>query len=226
MKHLAFIFLLLLIVPASGQWCGLQDIFFQHQDSSDIPGYEEWINYPSGNTEVDENVSLTTPNTWYIVDSYATPAGTPDVTAIQSGLRTYYMYAYVENSAGTTTLNITVFKRSSAGIETRLYSIESPDIEATTVTLYTIPYVAPMNLNLDITDRLVAKIYYKTTSAATIKAHFVYQGTTHASFARSGFFICPDEKVSSSYAKEVPINPVIPIIGLCGATIILTRRRE
>lgn len=175
--------------PTEGaQWCGLQDIFFQH-DGSDIAGYENWINYPSGNTEVDESVTLTN-SSWVLIDSYATPPNLPNINLIQAGLRTYYLYAYVSTTAGTNTLNVTVFKRNISGGETRLYSVETGDIEAATTTLYTIPYASATNLTLDATDRLVAKVYAKKTTAGDVTIHWVYQGTSHASYVRSGFFVC------------------------------------
>lgn len=175
--------------PTPGaQWCGLQDIFFQH-DGSDIAGYENWINFPSGNPEVDENVTLTN-ESWNLVDSYITPQNLPNVNLIQAGLRTYYLYAYASTAAGTNTINVTLFKRNTSGFETKLYSVESGDVDASTVTLYTVPYASSVNLTLDATDRLVAKVYVKKTTAGNVQFHWIYQGTAHASYVRSGYFVC------------------------------------
>lgn len=176
---------------AGDRWCGLQDLFYQHIESSDIAGYEQWINYPSGNAEVDENVSIKSSDNWVLIDSYVTPKDLPNVNLIQAGLRTYYIYLYVSSNAGTTIFNSTLYKRNLAGNETLIYSVESSDIDATSITLYTLPYVSPINLSLSNGDRLVSKLYYKTSHPTNIVAHFVYQGNSRASFVRSGYFVCP-----------------------------------
>lgn len=188
-----FLFVLLAPAVANAQWCGLQDIYFQHQPSSDITGYEEWINYPSGGLEVDENITITSANGWVLIDPYITPPGTPDVFSINKGLRIYRLYSYTSTTAGTTVLNVTVFTRNSDGLETKLYSIETGDIEAATTTMYEVNYASPVDLTMAPTDRLVAKVYGKTTSAAAVTLHFVYQGNTHASYTRSGYFNCTSE---------------------------------
>lgn len=172
------------------RWCGINDLYFQHNPSTSPAGYEELINFPSGNTEVDENVTLKNTYGWVLIDSYITPEELPSVEVINRGLRTYNMYHYVDKTVGTTVANYTVFKRDYSGNETRLYSIETTDINSVTPTKYSTVYVSPLDLNLDCSDRIVIKVYGKTDHSSDVYMHFVYQGSYNTSYVTSGYFVC------------------------------------
>lgn len=177
--------------PGTGeQWCGLQQLYFQHDNATHPAGYEQLINYPSGNTEVLETVTLKQSYGYVPIDSYITPENFPNVNLIQNGLRTYNAYHSVDTASGTTIVNYTVFKRNLTGYETYLYSLETADINDLATALISTQYVLQSNITMGFTDRLVVKIYGKTTHPANIVLSFRYQGSTHTSHIDSGYFVC------------------------------------
>lgn len=182
-------------------FCGTQILYFQTNQSSSPAGYEELINYPSGNPEVSENVSVIDTSGPVLIDNYIIPEGSLEgTTQLRAGLRKYTFYAWVDKDVGETTLNFTAFSRHADGSETEFYSARSPEINGQETSEYNFFYVSTVNLPLSPTDRLGIRVYAQTTSNAEIFVHWVYQGNEHTSHLDSGFFVC----------EEVTPIPTIP----------------
>lgn len=236
MRKILFVFVALLalscVVSAQGQsWCGIQTLYFQHNASISPAGYEELINYPSGNPEVDENVSVINSAGPVLIDNYIIPEGSlVHTTELLQGLRRYVFYSYVTSSVGTTQLNFTAFRRFSNGTEQDFYTAMSGDINALTVTETTFNYVSQVNLNLNPTDRLGIRVSANTTHSAPIGVHWVYQGTTHASSFMTGFFVCEENPfvMSGSHLvpNELPLTDGLAVVGCFIAVAIIAFRKR
>lgn len=230
MKSFFIIFLLIcyMCTPASAQqWCGTQTAFFQHAVSEDIPGYEELINFPSGDTERDENVTITSTSGPVLIDTYITPLGSPSVSQINSGLRRYRTFMYVNTASGTTRLNFTPFFRFANGTETNIYTVMTDDINDLTVNEYLTSYTVPFNEYIDPTTRWGIRVTANTTQPSPVTVHWVYEGVTHYSSVDSGFFVCEtDSVISNSMASnELPLSPIIGIMAIAIIGLIFFRKR-
>lgn len=201
--------LLLFINPISAQEiCGRPILWFNHEYSPDIEGYEELQVFPSGNTEIDENVTVINTGGPVLIDSYILPADTIEVhSKLYAGLRKFTTWHYVSSAVGTTQINFTAFQRHTDGSESIFYSQLSDDIDALTVTDYTTYRISTEDLDLMPGDRLGIKVYAQTTHSSPITVHFVYQGTTHASHFESGYFDC-----TPIVTPTIPNFPAPPLI--------------
>lgn len=224
MKYIAALLTLFLILPVIAQppvspYCGTQMLYFQHQESPDLPGYEELVNAPSGNAEIDENITIKSTDGPVLIDSYILPSGSlSQATYLLKGLRTFTTYHYVDTASGTTRINFTAFQRFQNGTEIIFYSQLSDDIDALTVSPYTTYRVSQQDLKLSPTDRLGIKVYGETTHAANVKLHFVYQGAVHTSHFMSGSFYCEETKINAQVGPgsmaATPLSPYTPIVAL------------
>ena len=232
MKRLLLLVAILLIVSpsvAQQSWCGIQTLYFQHNATTTPAGYEELINYPSGNAEVIENVTVINTGGPVLIDNYIIPVGSLTNTyELLQGLRRYRFYAYVSSAVGVTRFNFTAFRRFANGTEQNFYTGLSEDIDALSVTEYDFNYVSQANLALNPTDRLGIRVSANTSHSSNIQAYWVYQGTAHASHFESGYFVCEPSATVPVYAQQVqtPLEIwLLPIALLC-ATVILIRRKN
>lgn len=198
--------------------CGQQTLYFQHQNSPDLPGYEELMNYPSGNAQVDENITIKNTDGPVLIDAYIMPAGSVSKAhTLLKGLREFTTFHYVDGASGLTQINFTAFQRFENGTEVVFYSQLSDDINSLTASDYTTYRVSQLDLPLNPNDRLGIKIYGQTTHSSYVKLHFVYQGTTNTSHFESGFFECPTE--ISSPGNTGGGEGAAAILGLIGGMI-------
>lgn len=206
--------------------CGQQTLYFQHQNTTDIPGYEELINFPSGNAEVDENISIKNTDGPVLIDTYIMPVGSVSkATLLLKGLREFTTYHYVDGASGTTRINFTAFQRFQNGTEVVFYSQLTDDINSLIPDVYTTYRVSQQDLVLNPTDRLGIKIYGQTTHSAPVKLHFVYQGTSNTSHFESGYFDCPEESLRDDDDVDSSVGIIGGLIaGLIGA-ILITRNK-
>lgn len=226
---LIFICLILPAVHAQGQsWCGIQTLYFQHNATTTPAGYEELINYPSGNPEVDENVSIKNTDGLVLIDNYIMPENSLTHTqALLEGLRRYRFYSYVDSAVGTTTFNFTAFRRFINGTEQNFYSAQSTDIDALTITEYDLNYVSQVTLSLNPTDRLGIRVYASTTHPSPIVVHWVYQGNAHASHFESGYFSCPAADIYVGPGDAgVPLKIAVPVLAVILGIVLIVRRKN
>ena len=217
-----------LVLPVSAiiPYCGQQRLYFEH-NSSDIVGYESLSVYPYGSNEIDESVTVNSGLGWVLIDPYITPSGSFfETTSILAGLRRFRTYAHVSGASGTTVLNFTAFIRHINGTETRIYSAESEDINALTVTEYLTSVVTTDNVALQPTDREVIKVYAKTTLPSNIVVHWVYQGSAHFSHLETGYFECLQAStltnmvINPQSVEQAPVNIPIPFAALLVAALL------
>ena len=164
-----------------------------------------------------------------MIDSYITPEHALDDTQEDlAGLRRYRFFSYVSSNVGTTQLNFTPFRRFTNGTEVRFYSAESEDINALTVDEYLLSHVSQTTLMLSPGDRIVIKVYAKTTHSSPITIHWVYQGTTHTSHVESGYFVCEQMQVGApgSAVNDIPLPLAIPISAIVCVILFFAIRKR
>jgi hypothetical protein len=189
---------------SADQWCGVNILYFQHQNSPDVTGYEQLINYPSGANEVIESVVVQSTTGTKLIDAYISPAGSPNVTEIYKGLRRYRTFMYVDSATGITRLNFTPFIRYDNGTEKNIYTVMSDDINDLAVNEYLTSYTNQDNITFPTSARFGIRVSANTTHSSPIRVYWVYEGALHHSSVDSGFFVC-DEKLD--------VNDVIPPSG-------------
>lgn len=196
--------LIICIIPVTAQqpWCEINRIWFQHNESPDITGYETWINYPSGGTEIIENVSIRNIDGYKKIDTYISPPGEPATYSILKGLRTYHGFYFVSTNVGITKIRYEPFVKKANGTEVTLYQLDTADINSLTVSEVVTNYASTLDLDMDPTDRLGVNVYAVTDHSSNVVVNFVYQGIDHASYVDSGYFDCT--------APEIPTIPNLP----------------
>jgi hypothetical protein len=151
--------------------------FFYSTALSGISTYELISRSPDGDAETDESISVN--NETLPFEDYSTDVALGR-TMIDAGIWTFNTYTYVSSSANVSTLIYNVYKRSSGGTETLLFSVETEDINYTSVDLLITSSVQPA-FTILATDLLVVKLSAKTTNTSATTIHFVHSGVNHYS---------------------------------------------
>ncbi len=173
--------------------------FFLHNDASDIATYESLLEVPADHTEEIASVAIVSGDGETLIQEFSTAVGTPGTTKIDPGIWEFDFYHYVSSSnTGDTTFVYRVYKRAAGGTETELFNAETPVITAEVVQLFKTYYAANTEIELLVSDRLVLKVYAKTTSASAVTSYLVYEGDTSASHLQTPAAVSAvslDEKV-------------------------------
>lgn len=203
--------LIICIIPVTAQqpWCEINRIWFQHNESPDITGYETWINYPSGGPEIIENVSIRNIDGYKKIDTYISSPGEPAAYSILKGLRTYHGFFYISTNVGITKIRYEPFVKKANGTEVILYQLDTADIDSLEVEEVITNYASTVDLNMDPTDRLGVNVYAVTDHSSNVVVNFVYQGIDHASYVDSGYFDC-----------TAPVTPTIPNLPATSKSIV------
>lgn len=168
------------------QWIpGIQtgSVYYFRRDASDIVGYEQITQTPQVGAEKTASTTLNNASGTVVFDPYATNAGEPGLTQLFAGTWSFEIYAQVSSTAGGNTTNIVlqVFKRTTGGTETLLFSTSSPALDSTSPKLYSWLYTQAADIPVDITDRLVVKVAATNSSGSNRTVTFYYEGTTRYS---------------------------------------------
>ncbi len=154
------------------------NLYFTTQ-ASDIPGYSV-VSYTSQATEVETTTTIS--NTEVLARTYlfSAPVG---ITTYDAGVWIANYRCKVSKPTGVTNIRMEIFRRSTEGTETVLWSEYSPDINNEAYETIRSETNQPV-FSMDATDRLGARIYLKTT-ANNITINTIIGG------ARSSYFTTP-----------------------------------
>lgn len=151
--------------------------FFYDNALSGISTYELISRTPDANVETDESISVN--NQTLPFEAYSTDVALGRTT-IDAGIWTFNTYTYVSSASNVSTLIYDVYKRSSGGTETLLFSVETEDINYLSTDLLITSSVQPA-FTILVTDLLVVKISAKTTNTSATTIHFIHSGVDHYS---------------------------------------------
>lgn len=156
--------------------------YFEQSASSDISGYKKAISTPSLGSEV----SITQANTGTsdtLIVSLATDTGQPGAIVYPAGITTFHIHASTSASNEYCRLKLELYKRTTGGTETKLVEGYSDTFVGTAQTELDVQIASSEAFVLDITDRLVFKIYTARVSGATTATATVYfEGTSHTAY--------------------------------------------
>ena len=223
-----FLILIISVSTVSGEstpesdYCGVQQLYFQNSTGVSPEGYQELVNFPSGDPENDLMVAVSESDGPVYLGTYILPEGSlKDTTALLKGLRYYHTYHYVDSAVGITMVNFTAFRRFPNGTEVNFYSALTEDINALEATQYDTNYVSNTTLDLNPDDQLGIKVYAQSDHASPIEVHFVYEGSYNASYFQSGYFVCEEPgDITFIPAGDMQNNlPISLLLGLAGGIV-------
>jgi len=155
--------------------------YFFTNTASSIGSYEIISKTPDTVAEQVEPVTVTSATSpVYLDHAYITDTAI-GVTTLDAGLWSFGMYANCSATNGTNTLTIEVYKRTSGGTETLLFSASTVGSIVDSVTeLYPINTVQPA-YSCSATDKLVFKIKASTDRASSTTINWIHSGATNYS---------------------------------------------
>jgi hypothetical protein len=143
--------------------------------------YYEFSTSATSASEQSITVSTGSTQTAYI-GGFMTPSNLPNVTTLPSGIISFYIHAYTDNSNTTFNLYCELYKTTTGGTETLLLTSDPVVTIGSTPTMY-ITDVFFSGTSLNTTDRLVVKVYATNTSNNTRSITMLSEGTEHYSFS-------------------------------------------
>lgn len=153
--------------------------YYLHDAASGIATYSKLLREAPSAVEDIDTVTVKASDGQKLIEAYATDAGDPDALSISNGTWEFDIYSFVDNAnVGTTTMIVSVYKRTAGGVETLLFTATSARITNTAVQLNPL-LSTQQQFSLAQTDRLVAKFYARTTSVPNRIVSLVHDGTAH-----------------------------------------------
>ena len=151
---------------------------YWHDDASDISGYDYIKRIPADSTQDQDTVSCSNSSGEVLLDRVVTEADYPAATLIQAGQWTFNSWLHVDSATGVTQVVYRVYTRTTGGTETEIFNCTTEEINATTPTLRSTIGVLLDDVVIDPTDRIVIKMFAKTTSVASRTVTLTYEGAT------------------------------------------------
>jgi len=173
--------------------------YWFHDDPSTIATYSEILTSPANGTQNDDTVSVVLADGEKLIEAYVTDPGVPGTTKIPAGNWSFFVYRYA-SIGGVAQVVLRVYKRDVANVETLLFFVTTGNINEAVVTPQVINYAAP-DISLAATDRLVVKVFGKTSVPFATLVHFVHDGTLHASWFSTPA-LGPIDALNAAYAAN------------------------
>ena len=158
---------------------------------------------PTGDTASEQTTTISVASgITSTVESYLTPTGYPNSLIFPGGVWSFYLHAYKQDSSSSFDMYCDVYKRTSGGVETYLFSTEPFDVIATGLTStmgITDGYFSGTTLN--VSDRILVLVRATNTGTSTKQITFITEGTTRYSYGITTFNGIPSN-VSSLTASD------------------------
>lgn len=165
-------------IPRAGGGTGGQ-IYYLNISNTQSPYYEF---SPSGTTAPEQIISATTGSsqTAYI-GGFLTPSNLPNLIDLPIGIIGFYLHARTGSIGASFNIYAQLYKRTTGGTETLLFTSDSVPVASTTTQMYVSDgYFSGATLNS--TDRLLVKVYATNTSAQPETIFLHSEGSNHYSF--------------------------------------------
>lgn len=150
--------------------------FFFNTASSDITGYDLLQKTPDTSAAQDEFADCTASSGHVLIDAYIGDA--IGDTKLDAGIWDLEFFSYVSIPDGISQVHFHFYKRSTSGVETMLFHMDSGHVDALTPTLFQVASTQPQ-FSVDPTDRLVIKVFAATDNASTVRVHFLHSGNDY-----------------------------------------------
>jgi len=144
---------------------------------------------PTGTTASEQSTTISVASgVTSTVQSYLTPSGYPNSLILPGGVWSFYLHSYKQDSSSSFDLYCDVYKRTSGGTETYLFSTDPFDVTSTASTPtmgITDGYYS--GTPLTVSDRILVLVRATNTGVSTKQITFVTEGPTHYSYGITTF---------------------------------------
>jgi hypothetical protein len=144
---------------------------------------------PTGTTDSEQTTTISVASgVTSTVQSYLTPSGYPNSLILPGGVWSFYLHSYKQDSSSSFDIYCDVYKRTSGGVETYLFSTDPSEVTATGLTstmVLTDDYYSGTTLN--VSDRILVLVRATNTGTSTKQIRFVTEGTTRYSYGITTF---------------------------------------
>ena len=144
---------------------------------------------PTGDTASEQTTTISVASgITSTVESYLTPTGYPNSLIFPGGVWSFYLHAYKQDSSSSFDLYCDIYKRTSGGVETYLFSTDpfSVTSNAPTPTMgITDGYFS--GTSLTVSDRILVLVRATNTGTSTKQISFVTEGSQRYSYGITTF---------------------------------------
>jgi len=124
-----------------------------------------------------------------LLGTFITSAGVPGIETLLAGEWTFNLYAMVDTDVDDSRIKCYVYKRAAGGAETELFIAISDEVNDEAVASQLFYKTNASDFSLDMTDRLVLKVYYYNDSSNDKTLTLYYDDTNdHMSHVHSTIF--------------------------------------
>ncbi len=215
------------VTPPNIHACADTDFFFWN-DSSDLGGaYNKFAMYPQLQDGALFSATVSAATGEQTIGDFVTEPF--DSGAIMApGLTRYRVYLNVSSAVGVTTFDFIPYKVSTTGIETRLFYGVPRTVDVNNIatpTEYLVSYARRNYTYFEPGERLLIRVNASTTSAAPRTARLNVAGTTYASMAQIGYWICTPQ-YAYLQPQPTPVPIAIPVLAVLFAILFIIRGRK
>lgn len=153
-------------------------IYYPAHIASDIVGYERMTKSQLTSSGHTQTVAIN--NNTVLIDAFITDVNEPTVTGYTSGIWTVHTHGQFSSHTGNNFIIWSIYKRTTGGTETLLYTVSTDNITVNTLVEYQFSYLLS-GATMNVSDRLIMKIYAQTTGGAK-NVSILYGGTSNFAF--------------------------------------------
>jgi hypothetical protein len=163
---------------------------------------------PTGTTASEQTTTISVASgVTSTIESYLTPSGYPNSLILPGGVWSFYLHSYKQDSSSSFDLYCDVYKRTSGGVETYLFSTDPFDVTTTASTPsmgITDAYFS--GTPLTVSDRILVLVRATNTGVSTKQITFVTEGLSHYSYGITTFNGIPPNVSSLSTSDGISGN--------------------
>jgi hypothetical protein len=158
---------------------------FLDNSPSDISGYHKLLPSPSSTAQVEDSAQSNN-SAEVLIEAYAMDSAFGSLL-LSGGAWHFVIFGRVNSNVGVSTIVIRVYKRTALGVETELFSLQTPEL-TTAIVEHEIESVQP-DFMVEETDRLVIKFFAKSTSVPLRTIFLYHNGVVNYSHVHTTFSI-------------------------------------
>jgi hypothetical protein len=144
---------------------------------------------PTGDTASEQTTTISVASgITSTVESYLTPTGYPNSLIFPGGVWSFYLHAYKQDSSSSFDMYCDVYKRTSGGVETYLFSTDPFEVTATGLTsTLGLSNNYYSGTSLTVSDRILVLVRATNTGTSTKQITFITEGSTRYSYGITTF---------------------------------------
>ena len=144
---------------------------------------------PAGTTASEQTTTISVASgVTSTIQSYLTPIGYPNSLIFPGGVWSFYLHAYKEDISSSFGVYCDVYKRTSGGVDTYLFSTDPFEVTSTGLTStlgLSNDYYSGVTLN--VSDRILVLVRATNTGTSTKQITFITEGSTRYSYGITTF---------------------------------------